>query len=116
MRYLTSKLIILLVLLVGCDGEKKNPTIETDGTEQQQTNQIAQDPTTSLKGTSNDYLSGDEFFIKNITIIDGLGNAQQANQDIHIKDGKILSISNSGKNSPPADKQVIDGTGLTAMP
>ncbi len=62
------------------------------------------------------YLSDGEYLIHNITVIDGLGNEQKSNQDIYIKDGKIVSISPAGQNVPTTSATIVDGSGLTAMP
>ena len=52
------------------------------------------------------YLSDGEYLIHNITVIDGLGNEQKSNQDIYIKDGKIVSISPAGQNVPTTSKLI----------
>ena len=65
---------------------------------------------------ADNYLTGNEFVIKNVTVIDGLGNAAQQQQDIFIMDGKITQILPFGKKQPSNTATVIDGKGLTAMP
>ena len=65
---------------------------------------------------SDDYLTTGDFVIKNITVIDGLGNKQKSQQDIFISGGKITAITKSGEQTPSSSAQVIDGNGLTAMP
>ncbi|MFC2094037.1 amidohydrolase family protein [Bacteroidota bacterium] len=62
------------------------------------------------------YLSGGEFLIRNITVIDGLGSNEKIQQDIWIKDGKIFSIAPTGELIVSKSATVIEGTGLTAMP
>jgi imidazolonepropionase-like amidohydrolase len=70
----------------------------------------------ALADTVDKYLSGDTFLIHNVTIIDGLGNAQALHQDIFIKGGKITAIMPTGKTKPTGSPTVIEGKGLTAMP
>ena len=62
------------------------------------------------------YLTSGDFLIKNVTVIDGLGNKQKGQQDIFISDGKFTLITDSGKKTPSSSTQVIDGKGLTAIP
>ena len=103
-------LVLLLATFFACKEESKKeeatPEIETKVKEEKVT----------LSGTAKDYLSGDEFVIQNVTVIDGLGNAQKVNQDIFIKDGKIVQITDAGKTQSSANTILIDGTGQTAMP
>jgi imidazolonepropionase-like amidohydrolase len=54
--------------------------------------------------------------IKNIRVIDGLGNKPKKKQDILIVDGKIADIGPSGSFDAPKNALKIDGNGLTAMP
>jgi imidazolonepropionase-like amidohydrolase len=93
--------VIFITLLVSCSKQETSPVKKE---------------TPTLSGTASDYMSGDEFVIQNITVIDGLGNEQKSNQDIYIKDGKIVSISPAGQNVPTTSATIVDGTGLTAMP
>ena len=65
---------------------------------------------------ADNYLTGDTFVIKDVTVIDGLGNKEKPHQDIFISDGKIVSIFPSGQEQPHNTTTVIDGKGLTAMP
>ena len=65
---------------------------------------------------ANNYITSGDFLIKNVTVIDGLGNKQKNQQDIFISDGKITAITLSGKQTPSSSTQVIDGKGLTAIP
>jgi len=83
-------LIIGLIglFLIGCNSKKEEGTSENEVT--------VKEEKVTLAGTAKDYLSGDEFLIQNITVIDGLGNKQKGGQDIHIDDGKIKFISNTG--------------------
>jgi imidazolonepropionase-like amidohydrolase len=93
--------VIIITLVVSCGKQETSPVKQE---------------TPTLSGTASDYMSGDEFVIQNITVIDGLGNEQKSNQDIYIKDGKIVSISPTGQNVPTTSATIVDGTGLTAMP
>ncbi|MGI9571264.1 MAG: amidohydrolase family protein, partial [Desulfobulbia bacterium] len=63
-----------------------------------------------------EYLSEGPIFIKNVTIIDGMGNQPVSGQDILIKNGKIASITGTGKTSAPSGARTINGNGLTALP
>lgn len=63
-----------------------------------------------------EYLSEGPILVRNITVIDGLGNAPDTGQDIVIVDGRIASIAETGSVSVPNGAAEIDGTGLTAMP
>ena len=103
-------LIIGLIglFLIGCNSKKEEGTSENEVT--------VKEEKVTLAGTAKDYLSGDEFLIQNITVIDGLGNKQKGGQDIHIDDGKIKFISNTGTQQLPTSVKVVDGTGLTALP
>ena len=65
---------------------------------------------------ADDYLTPGDFLIKNVTVIDGLGNKQKNQQDIFISGGKITAITVSGKHTPSSSAKVIDGEGLTATP
>jgi|GEM_PF-1053500 len=65
---------------------------------------------------ADEYLSGNEFLIKDVTVIDGLGNKEKPHQDIFISNGKIVSILPSGQEQAINTTTVIDGKGLTAMP
>ncbi len=63
-----------------------------------------------------EYLSEGPILIRNVTVIDGLGNDPVAGQDILIEDGKIATITETGVASAPSGAIEIDGAGLTAMP
>ena len=54
--------------------------------------------------------------ITNVTVIDGLGNAPVAGQDIALVDGRIKAIGPTGTVETPEGSLTIDGTGMTAMP
>ena len=54
--------------------------------------------------------------ITNVALIDGLGNAPVAAQDIVIEGGKITAIGATGTVKAPDGAAKIDGAGLTAMP
>jgi len=62
------------------------------------------------------YLNTGPALISNVTVIDGLGNAPVAAQDIAILKGKIAAIGATGTVKIPEGALMIDGTGLTAMP
>jgi imidazolonepropionase-like amidohydrolase len=64
----------------------------------------------------DDYLTSGPIIVRNITIIDGLGNAPVAGQDILIEDGKIAAIADTGTVQVPDGAIEVDGNGLTAMP
>jgi len=102
--------IAFFLAIISCKQEAKQA-------EQNSSNQVAQSgKDETLAFTAEDYLSSDDIFIENVTVVDGLGNAPKSNQDIIIKEGKIQNIANSGQIKPSASAQVIDGTGKTAMP
>ncbi|MGI9524376.1 MAG: amidohydrolase family protein, partial [Hyphomicrobiaceae bacterium] len=70
----------------------------------------------SYAQVEQDYLSKGPIVIKNVTVIDGLGNKPVARQDILVSDGKIAAIKETGEISPPKGARLIDGSRLTAMP
>ena len=73
----------------------------------------------SAYSTANEedgYLSKGNILVRDVTIIDGLGNPQKAHQDILIEDGKIADISDTGEITASSSARVIDGEGLTAIP
>ncbi|MGI9329290.1 MAG: amidohydrolase family protein [Gammaproteobacteria bacterium] len=55
-------------------------------------------------------------FIKNVRVIDGLGNRAKQEQDILITGGRISAIGKTGSLTRPDGALEIDGTGLTALP
>lgn len=69
----------------------------------------------SAQGES-DYLTKGPIVIRNVAVIDGLGNDPVPGRDIVITDGKIDEIRKSDSISAPDGALEIDGTGLTAMP
>jgi imidazolonepropionase-like amidohydrolase len=72
--------------------------------------------TESFAQVEQEYLSKGPIFVKNVTVIDGMGSKPVAGQDILIEDGKIAAITATGKTIAPTGAQMIEGTGLTAMP
>jgi imidazolonepropionase-like amidohydrolase len=54
--------------------------------------------------------------LRNIRIIDGLGNAPVAGQDLLVANGKIVAVGPTGPLDTPSDARVIDGDGLTVLP
>lgn len=54
--------------------------------------------------------------LRDIRVIDGMGNRPQNGQDILVADGKIQAVGRSGSLDAPADAKVIDGDGMTALP
>ena len=48
------------------------------------------------------YLERGDFLLRNVTVIDGLGNAPLAGQDIYIRQGKIAAITATGEEPVPA--------------
>ncbi len=63
-----------------------------------------------------DYLSSGPLIVRNIMVIDGLGNAPVPEQDILVVDGRIAAITDTGTTDTPDGVVEIDATGLTAMP
>jgi imidazolonepropionase-like amidohydrolase len=62
------------------------------------------------------YLTGGDFVLRNVTVIDGLGSPPQSGQDLFISNGKITAITKTGDNQAPEGTTVIDKQGLTVMP
>ncbi|SEQ86504.1 Imidazolonepropionase [Hyunsoonleella jejuensis] len=54
--------------------------------------------------------------IKNVTVIDGTGNAIKKRQTLIIKDKSILDVGDVSKLKIPKDALIIDGTGKTVIP
>ena len=73
-------------------------------------------PAVALGANADKYLTGGNFFIRNVTVVDGLGNPPQPGQDLFISNGKIAAITRAGENLPPAGAAVIEGQDLTVMP
>jgi hypothetical protein len=66
---------------------------------------------------SNVYADNGSLVLRNISVIDGLGNPPKANQDVLITDGRIVEVSDTAMTSDLADDvKVIAGDGLTVMP
>ena len=70
----------------------------------------------SIAQVEQKYLSEGPILIRNVTVIDGLGNDPVAGQDILIVDGKIATIAETGTAAASSGAIEIDGAGLTAMP
>lgn len=70
----------------------------------------------SFAQVEQEYLTQGPIYIRNVTVIDGLGNDPVAGRDILIENRKISSISETGAPAPPSGAIEIDGAGLTAMP
>jgi len=54
--------------------------------------------------------------LRNIRVIDGLGNAPVAGQDLLVANGKIVAVGPTGSLDSPSDARLIDGNGLTVLP
>ena len=55
--------------------------------------------------------------LRNITVIDGLGNAPSPMRDVLISDGRIARVSITGMQTLiPESVRMIDGSGLTVLP
>lgn len=54
--------------------------------------------------------------LKNVTLIDGTGDAVKYNQDILLLNNKISAIGNTGKIAIPENSKIIDATGKTVIP
>ena len=72
--------------------------------------------TTLAANEEDDYLSKGDMLVRDVTIIDGLGNPAKVHQDILIEDGKITAIDDTGEIAALPGARVIDGEGLTAIP
>ena len=70
----------------------------------------------TLGADADQYLTGGDFLIRNVTVIDGLGNPPQAGQDLLITGGKIAAITKHDANQSADGATVIEGQGLTVMP
>lgn len=57
-----------------------------------------------------------EQFIRVGTLIDGTGNDAKLNMVVAIRDGQFSEIRETSSGSIPADADVIDASGLTALP
>ena len=56
-----------------------------------------------------------ELLLRDITLIDGLGNPPIEHRDLWIKEGRIKAITQTGQDSPDG-VELVDGRGLTVMP
>jgi len=101
-------LVIALVTFFACNNAPKEKEIPE--------NPVAVENTETKTNRTDQFFDGNEFVIQNVTVIDGLGNAQKANQDIFIKDGIIVQITDTGLNKLAGNATIIDGTDQTAMP
>jgi len=101
--------LALFTVIFACKQEQKESHQDTKVLEQPKED-------APLAYTAKDYLSGNQFVIQNVTVIDGLGNVPKTDQDIFIKDGKIVQITDAGLNQPSGNATLIDGKGQTAMP
>jgi len=54
--------------------------------------------------------------IRNVTVIDGTGEAIKTNQDIVFANNKIIAIGKHNKVKIPEKAKIIDGTGKTVIP
>lgn len=51
--------------------------------------------------------------ILNVTLIDGTGAPPKANQNVIVRDGRIVSV---GDHKPPANAEIVDGSGKFLIP
>lgn len=54
--------------------------------------------------------------IRNVAVIDGLGNKPQKNRDVLVQNGRIARIARGGTIPAPEGARVIDGEGHTLLP
>lgn len=54
--------------------------------------------------------------IRNVTVIDGLGNKPQKNRDLLVRDGRIARIARGGSITAPEGARVIEGEGHSVLP
>ena len=54
--------------------------------------------------------------LKDIRVIDGMGNSAKKGQDVLVSGGKIAALGKTGSLDVPSDARVIDGDGLTVLP
>ena len=72
---------------------------------------------TAIAQPADAYLHDGPILIRNVTVIDGLGNLPAPMRDVLIIDGKIEKTSVHGMiGDIPENIRVIDGEGMTAMP
>jgi len=70
----------------------------------------------SAANEDDGYLSRGSILVRDVTIIDGLGNPEKEHQDILIEDGKIAAIGGTGEITASSSARVLGGEGLTAIP
>lgn len=83
----------------------------------------AMDPATGLRvlpyavnDVSPRYEHMGDTLIRNVAVIDGLGNKPQKNRDVLVRDGRIAQIARGGSVAAPEGARVIDGEGHTLLP
>jgi len=54
--------------------------------------------------------------LRDIRVINGMGDPPNTGQDVLVADGRIAAVGRSGSFDVPANARVIDGDGLTVMP
>ena len=61
-------------------------------------------------------VNAENILLTNVRLVDGTGSPARSDQSILITNGKITEIGEAGSFSPPADTQVLDLQGKTALP
>jgi imidazolonepropionase-like amidohydrolase len=102
------------IALLGCTAVHAQPTAPAPG---------AIDPATGLRSLPYAVNSGPARYahlgatlIRNVRLIDGLGNPARAQMDILVKEGRIARIAPGGRIATEPGVKVIDGAGLTVLP
>ena len=54
--------------------------------------------------------------LRDVRVIDGMGNEPVEGQDVLVADGKIAAVGSTGTLSVPSGTKTIDGDGLTVLP
>ena len=54
--------------------------------------------------------------LRNIRVIDGMGNDPVEGQDVLVADGNIAAVGPTGSLNPPEGSRIINGAGLTVLP
>jgi len=62
------------------------------------------------------YAWEDATLLRDIRVIDGMGNAPAEGQDVLVSEGKIVAVGPTGAVNVPRNARVIDGEGLTVLP
>ena len=71
----------------------------------------------SAAAIAKDYLHEGPLLIRNVNLVDGLGNLSNPMRDILIDDGVIQQISSAGKiNDLPENSYILEADGMSAMP